>query len=97
MASALPPSFCSARAPPSGFFAKLGRLEPLSIILFPLRQDNSRRLLDQVRIPLKAISHSGGNRSGVAAKRGWHFDSCHNSPSRANSCARHGETGPVIS
>jgi hypothetical protein len=35
-----------------------------------------------VRIPLKAISHSGGkpitipgeNRSGVGAKRRWHFD-----------------------
>jgi len=37
---------------------------------------------EQVRIPLKAISHSGrkpitvpgGNRSGVGAKRRWHFD-----------------------
>jgi hypothetical protein len=36
----------------------------------------------KLRIPLKAISHSGGkpitvpggNRSGVGAKRRWHFD-----------------------
>jgi hypothetical protein len=46
------------------------------------RVDHAERIALELRIPLKAISDSGGkaitipetNRSGVGAQRRWHFD-----------------------
>ena len=60
-----------------GLFA-ISELNPTEKAYIGLRV----QLLLQVRIPLKAISDSGGkpisipeeNRSGVGAKRRWHFD-----------------------
>jgi hypothetical protein len=69
---------CDREEPPT----RITKAEFLGILVLvsgsPLDQPKmpNRRYslsLHYLRIPLKAIGHSGGNRSGVGAKRCWHF------------------------